>query len=151
MTIEQIEKQQEELQFDKFDSIIAYELGQKLYEVAKKNKYPVAINITKCGQTLFQVALPGATINNEHWLKRKTNTAYHFQTSSLIMQLQCQQKQRTLEDIHALPTAEYAAAGGVFPIILKNSGMVGTIGVSGLASEDDHQTIVDCITAYLKL
>ena len=44
---------------------------------------------------------------------------------------------------------EYAAHGGSFPIILKGSGVVGTITVSGLAQEEDHLLVVNTLRDYL--
>ena len=46
--------------------------------------------------------------------------------------------------------AEYAPHGGCFPVFIKGSGLIGTITVSGLAQEDDHQLLVDVIRDYLK-
>ncbi len=147
--IEMIEKQQNELQFKSFDNEDAVEIGLMLMKKAKSRKYPVAINITKNNQHIFHVALPGATLNNEYWIKRKINTVYHFQSSSLLIQYVCESNNSTLSKIHGLPEEEYAAAGGCFPVIVKGVGVVGTITVSGLSSEQDHDLIVNCLIEYL--
>ncbi len=147
--IEMIEKQQNELQFKSFENDAAVEIGLMLMQKAKSKKYPVAINITRNNQHIFHVALPGSSINNEHWLKRKINTVYHFQASSLLVQYECESANSTLSKIHALPDLEFAAAGGCFPVVVKGVGMVGTIGVSGLSSEEDHDLIVNCLIEYL--
>ncbi len=147
--IEMVEKQEKELQFKSFDNEAALEIGLMLVKEAKSKKYPVAINITRSNQQLFHVALPGASINNEHWIRRKVNTVYHFQQSSLLVQYDCESNKSTLAQIHALPDTEFAAAGGCFPVIVKGVGMVGTITVSGLSSEQDHDLIVNCLIEYL--
>ena len=40
-------------------------------------------------------------------------------------------------------------SGGAFPIRVAGAGVVAVITVSGLASDDDHQLVVDAITEYL--
>ena len=39
--------------------------------------------------------------------------------------------------------------GGAVPIRLKDSGMIGTVCVSGLAHPDDHRFVIDAMKAYL--
>ncbi len=148
LTITEIEKQEEELQFKSFDNDIAHEIGLMLFRKAREYNYPVAINITRNGQSIFYIALTGATNNNENWLRRKINTANHFQNSSMIVQLRSEQRKKSLSESHGLSDFDYAAAGGAFPIKVRGVGMIGTIAVSGLASEEDHMLIVDCLREY---
>jgi uncharacterized protein (UPF0303 family) len=57
-------------------------------------------------------------------------------------------------DFDNLPTfdpKDYAAHGGSFPIVVKGTGQVGTITVSGLAGVDDHALVVRALTWYLKV
>ncbi len=151
ITIEEIKKQEELLQFKKFDNEVAYEIGNIIFEKAKERKLPVAISISRCSQILFYVSLTGATLNNELWLKRKVNTAYHFQCSSMILEIKQSERTQSMCERHGLPPEEYAPAGGAFPVILKGAGMVGVIGVSGLPSEDDHALIIESIEEHLKI
>ena len=46
---------------------------------------------------------------------------------------------------------DFAAHGGSFPIVVKGTGQVGTITVSGLAGVDDHALVVRALTWYLKV
>jgi uncharacterized protein (UPF0303 family) len=43
----------------------------------------------------------------------------------------------------------FAAHGGAFPIRIKDTGVVGTITVSGLPQADDHAFVVELIAAFL--
>jgi uncharacterized protein (UPF0303 family) len=43
---------------------------------------------------------------------------------------------------------EYTVSGGAFPINLRGR-VVGSIIVSGLPDIEDHQTVVDALSAYL--
>ncbi|MEJ2608258.1 MAG: heme-binding protein, partial [Anaerolineales bacterium] len=57
---------------------------------------------------------------------------------------------KSIEQMFLLPENEYAPHGGCFPIIIKGTGVVGTITVSGLAQEDDHSAVVRAITHHLE-
>ena len=46
---------------------------------------------------------------------------------------------------------EYAAHGGSFPIVLKGTGQVGSITVSGLPGPEDHAMVVSVLKDYLKV
>jgi uncharacterized protein (UPF0303 family) len=58
-------------------------------------------------------------------------------------------KGRRLEEAYLLSESDYAPHGGCFPVIVKDTGVIGTITVSGLAQEDDHKLVVQAITDYL--
>ncbi len=149
MTVEEIVKQEQLLQFDGFNNEVAFEIGKRIYDKAIERKLPVAISISICNQQIFYVALEGATSNNQLWLKRKINTTYHFQESSMLIQLKYQGT-KTMVEIHGLDDKEYSAAGGAFPIRVKGVGVVGVIAVSGLTSEKDHGLIIECLEGYLE-
>jgi uncharacterized protein (UPF0303 family) len=72
-----------------------------------------------------------------------------FSHSTHYMSLQLEQKSTTMEENLLLSSWEYAAHGGSFPITIKNTGVIGTITVSGLTSAEDHQLVVDVLTDYL--
>ncbi len=52
--------------------------------------------------------------------------------------------ERYLVDAH-----EFAAHGGAFPIRVRGVGLVGTMTVSGLPQEEDHQLVVSVLEAFL--
>jgi uncharacterized protein (UPF0303 family) len=57
---------------------------------------------------------------------------------------------KRIEEALLLPESDYAPHGGCFPIIVKGTGLVGTITVSGLAQDEDHRLVVEAIHAYLQ-
>lgn len=150
LTITDVAKQETTLQFNHFTNDDAWVLGNQLVARAQAKRAAVTIDITRCHQQLFHAALPGTAIDNDQWLQRKINTVYHFGQSSLALQLKCEQEHRSLEEASLLPAKDYAAAGGAFPINIIGTGLVGTIAVSGMLSEEDHQLIVDCLSDFLK-
>ena len=48
-----------------------------------------------------------------------------------------------------LDPSTYAAHGGAFPILLRGTGCVGTVAVSGLPELEDHRLVVDVLDAFL--
>ncbi|KAG1055602.1 hypothetical protein G6F43_002456 [Rhizopus delemar] len=46
---------------------------------------------------------------------------------------------------------DYATHGGAFPLTIKNVGVVGTITVSGLMQEDDHNLVANTIQELLAI
>ncbi|MEO7745267.1 MAG: heme-binding protein, partial [Actinomycetota bacterium] len=44
---------------------------------------------------------------------------------------------------------DYAAHGGVFPLIVAGVGPVGTVGVSGLPQVQDHEFVVQQLERFL--
>lgn len=148
-TLAEVTQQEQELQFDRFTNQDAWALGNLLVQQAEKKHASVSIDITRCRQQLFHVALPGTSIDNDQWLSRKINTVYHFGQSSLALQLKSEAEHRSLAEASLLDPQQYAAAGGAFPITITGVGVVGTVAVSGMASEEDHQLIIDCLRDYL--
>ena len=58
-------------------------------------------------------------------------------------------KGKRLEEAYLLSESLYAPHGGCFPVIVKDTGVVGTITISGLAQEDDHKLVVQAIRDFL--
>ena len=58
-------------------------------------------------------------------------------------------KGKRIEEAYLIPESEYAPHGGCFPVIIKDTGLIGTITVSGLPQEEDHKLVVEAIRDYL--
>jgi uncharacterized protein (UPF0303 family) len=147
--LKEIEQQEQLLQFDTFSNDQALEVGMMLLQKAQEGKKPVAIDITRNGQQLFHVGLPGSCADNDAWIIRKSNVVNRFGHSSRYVGMSLEQKGSTMEESSLLDSREYAAHGGSFPIIIKKTGVIGTITVSGLPSAEDHQLVVDVLVSYL--
>ncbi|ANZ65209.1 hypothetical protein AYR62_14725 [Secundilactobacillus paracollinoides] len=148
-TMAEVVAEEATLQFTKFDNQTALAIGNQLVALAQERHAAVTIDITRCRQQLFHAALPGTAIDNDEWLKRKINVVYQFGVSSLHKQLEMTAQGRSIEEASLVNKYQFAAAGGCFPVVLKDTGLIGTIAVSGMASEEDHQLIVDELTAFL--
>ena len=142
-------EQEERLQLHRFDNEDAFRLGMMLVEHARAERLALAIDLTRVHQQLFHVALPGTTLDNDHWIRRKTAVVYRFHRSSLYMGVSCRAKGLSLAERFAVDDAEFAAHGGAFPIRVRGVGLVGTVTISGLPQEEDHRLVVTVLERFL--
>ena len=141
--------EEQELQFTGFNEDTAWQLGSRLVEIARSRNLPVTIDIMLGIHQLFHASLPGTAADNDEWVKRKVRLVYRFGHSSFYMGQLLKSKGKTIEQSYLLSESEYAPHGGCFPIVVKGTGMVGTVTVSGLPQEDDHHLVVEAIRLHL--
>jgi uncharacterized protein (UPF0303 family) len=147
--LEQLLQEERELQFASFDEAAAWKLGCRLAERAIKEGLAVAIDITRGDHQLFDASLKGTSADNDEWIKRKVRLVYRFGHSSIYMGQLLKSKGKSIEDAYLVSEKDYGPHGGCFPVIVKGTGMVGTITVSGLPQEADHQLVVQAIREFL--
>ena len=147
--LKQLEQEERELQFDRFSNEDAIAIGLSLYETAKKNNLPVTIDVRRSGHQLFHLSMPGTSPDNDQWVARKVKLVNRMGMSSFRVGTLLRSQNTTLEDRFELSHYEYAAHGGCFPVILKGTGPIGTVTISGLPQEDDHAMVVNALRAYL--
>jgi len=146
-----IAEQERRLRFPRFDSRTAWEIGARLKAAAEARGVAVTIEIRLAAQTLFLYAMEGTAPVNADWARRKRNVVELHGRSSYAVGLGLKQGGGSLEEKLGLPTRDYAAHGGSFPLALEGSGPVGTITVSGLPQREDHTLIVAVLADYLGL
>jgi len=142
-------QQEEEIQFSSFTNEMAFTVGTALLEAAKSKDKPVTIDITRSGQQLFHYAMQGTSLDNDVWIRRKNNVVNRFGHSSFYMGISLQSKGQTIEEKYLISSSEYAAHGGAFPLIIQGVGVVGTITVSGLPQQEDHELVVTMLKQFL--
>jgi uncharacterized protein (UPF0303 family) len=147
--LKQLLQEEQELQFTKFNEDIAWELGSQLVELARSRNLPVTVDITRGMHQLFHASLRGTSPDNDEWVKRKVRLVYRFGHNSFYMGQMLKSKGKTIEQSYLVSESEYAPHGGCFPIIVKETGIVGTITVSGLPQEEDHKLVVEALRTYL--
>jgi uncharacterized protein (UPF0303 family) len=148
--LERIALQERELQFDGFDAEVAWKIGSALRSAAAARGKSVAIDITLAGSLLFYCAMPGATPNNAEWIRRKKNVMNRFHKSTYAVGLDYRRNDTSLEARTGAPLADFATAGGCFPIRIKGSASVlGSITVSGLPEREDHELVVKVLSEHI--
>ena len=148
-TVTELVAQEAELQHDGFDEDVAWALGVALVEEARRRGAGVVIDIELAGRQLFHAALPGTVADNDEWIRRKGNVVRRFGHSSLHVGQLCRDQGTTLEDKYAVPSADYAAHGGAFPLLVRGVGPVGVVAVSGLPQLEDHDLVVTVLRGRL--
>jgi uncharacterized protein (UPF0303 family) len=146
-----LRKQESAAQFQSFSEETAFDLGSALYGIVRAKRLPVVVNIRTPDRALFHAAMPGATPDNDHWVRRKSNIVLRFHQSSLLYGQMLASKGRVIDDDLGITLGEYAPHGGSFPIRIKKSGVVAAITVSGLPQLDDHRMVIEALGLYLKL
>ena len=145
-----IAQQEQELVFPAFDFHVAWDLGSSLRALAVSRKFPIAIDVRRFGgQHLFFTTLPGTAPTNAEWVRRKSNVVEMLHKSSYRVTLEQKQKRTSLDVKYALPPADYAEAGGSFPITVRDAGIIGSVTVSGLPQRMDHETVVEALCLHL--
>jgi uncharacterized protein (UPF0303 family) len=147
--LQDLRQQEQELQFTSFSNDTALAVGMALLEEARKRDKSVTIDITRSGQQLFHFAMAGTAIDNGEWIKRKNRVVQRFGHSSYYVGISLKNAGQTITEKYLLPESEYAAHGGAFPLIIKNVGVVGTITVSGLPQQEDHELVVTTLKRFL--
>jgi uncharacterized protein (UPF0303 family) len=149
ITLAELAAQEDELQLTRFDNDDAWALGVAIVEEARRDGAGVVVDIERGGQQLFHAALPGTAPDNDSWIVRKGNVVRRFGHSSLYVGQSCRDQGMTFEDRFGLPSAEYAAHGGAFPLLVRDVGRVGVVTVSGLPQVEDHRLVVRVLRRHL--
>jgi uncharacterized protein (UPF0303 family) len=139
--------EEQELQFATFTLDDAWELGAALVAEGRRSALPIAVDITRNRHQLFHAALPGATPDNDAWIRRKTRVVNRFGHSTLYMRQASRERGTTFEEQYGLDPLRYAAHGGGFPILVRGMGPVGVVVVSGLPQLEDHRMVVAALSA----
>ncbi|WP_349436096.1 heme-degrading domain-containing protein [Pararhizobium sp. A13] len=147
--LERIALQEKELQFDSFNLETGWKLGALLRDMAVEGKLGVVIDVTLFSMPVFYAALEGSTPDNPNWVRRKRNCVFRFLKSSYAIGLTLAKQDSTLQAKFGLPDAEFAPHGGSFPIVVKGTGCIGAVTVSGLPQREDHNMVVEALANVL--
>jgi len=147
--LKQLLQEEQELQFTKFNEDTAWKLGCQLVERAQSQRLPITIDIMRGAHQLFHASLGGTSPDNDEWVKRKVRLVYRFEHSSFYIGQLLKSKGKRIEESYLVSETEFAPHGGCFPIIIKETGVIGTVTVSGLPQEEDHRFVVQALSDYL--
>jgi len=140
---------EETLQFDRFSNDDAWLLGSLLVRLATERGLAATFDIRRGDQQLFHAAMPGTAADNDAWIERKIRVVRRFGHSSFLVGQGFVASGKDFAETMALPLTEFAAHGGCFPIIIRDTGIVGTVTASGLPQADDHELVVEAIGLFL--
>lgn len=144
MTLNHLLEQEASLWIKSFTNKEAALLGQIAVAVAEE-KFPslsLSVSINKNGALVYFYQMDGAREDFYYWLGGKHNVVQRFGHSSLYMKELATTKSYDFLERYGLDWASYRVDGGAFPIFLENCGLIGSIAVSGIDSEGDHEIAV---------
>lgn len=147
--LKQLLQEEQELQFTEFNETTAWEIGSCFVAKCMRDGLPVTIDIMRGEHQLFHASLPGTSPDNDEWIKRKVRLVNRFGHSSFYMGQFLKSKGKRIEEVYLVSENLYAPHGGCFPVIVKGTGVIGTITVSGLPQEEDHKLAVQTIRDFL--
>jgi len=143
-------EQERRLVLPKFDEDIAFELGTIGWRIATERQMPIAIDIRTFDRQIVYLSRPGASSNNSEWVRRKANTVRRFLKSTYRIVLE-QGREGEFSPKTGADIADYVMAGGGFPIVVQNAGIIGSLTISGLTGEEDHAFAAQILMEHLKI
>ncbi|KAE8764798.1 heme-degrading domain-containing protein [Georgenia thermotolerans] len=146
---ERILADEAEIVFPSFDRQDAWELGCQMRAAALARSLPIVIGIVLGQQQVFRSALDGSSADNDAWLARKTAVVLRYGRSSMGVGELFRVQGRVFERDSRLDPDAFAAHGGVFPVQVAGTGVVGAVGVSGLPQAEDHAFVVGQLREFL--
>ncbi len=147
--IEVLRRQEAELAFASFDEAAAFSIGSAIRERASRESLKIVVAIRLWNRLLFYAALPGSSGDNWTWAQRKSNVVERWGKASYRALVE-NKRNRTYPWNDDADPKLYALHGGAFPIVIKGTGPIGSITVSGLPEADDHSVVVEAVCDYLK-
>jgi uncharacterized protein (UPF0303 family) len=147
--IAQLELEEDELVFRRFDNATAWALGCRMVAQAGARGLPVTIDIRRHGHQLFHAALAGTAPDNDRWIERKVNVVNRFGASSYLVGRRLAAQGRSLDAELGVDPTQFAAHGGAFPVRVTDVGCIGTVTVSGLPQAEDHAFVTEMIREFL--
>ncbi len=141
--------QEQALLFEGFTEADAFAIGAGIRQLAASRGQGVLADVRLWDRVLFTHAMAGTNADNEDWVRRKINVVRRFHVSSYRKKLELDRDGKVFEISRGVSPADYAAAGGGFPIRLKGGPVIGCVTVSNLPQRQDHNLAVEAIAMHL--
>ena len=149
--IARIKEQEHRLVFPAFSEANALAIGLSIVRSLESAGKGGLVDVSLWDRQLFACSMAGANADNAEWVRRKINVVRRFHVSSYRKALEMLDAGREFEAARGTDPKDYAAAGGGFPIRLKNGLVIGCVTISGLPMREDHQEGVCAIAEHLGL
>lgn len=144
----EIQRQEECLRFSEIDSVMIRRICDRIASAASASSQAVCILARVNKLVLYALTLPGASANNSAWAIRKANFCERYSVSSLHAMRNMLKSGKTFDEC-GMDSSKYGFSGGSFPLLLTGGLCIGSITVSGLSGEEDHQLVADAIASEL--
>lgn len=145
-----IEEQEANLRFKDLDLAVITKVCDEAVSILERLKAPCYIRAAVNGTVVYARCLNGASLNNQEWARRKAALCERYWISSLHVVHNMTAGGKTLESC-GMSASDYGFSGGSFPILLPSGICVGSVTVSGLKGEEDHQVVATAMAHVLGL
>ena len=127
-----------------FNASVARRMGEIAVNLASRRGLPIAVGIVGGHAPLFYCALDGSDAHDSDAIRRRQNTVLRFGESSLVVGAHFRRAGWSLRS-QGLSDDDYALDGGGVPLRIAGGRIVGAIAIAGLASDDNHALVVECL------
>lgn len=146
--LKQVAQDGQNVVLSSFNAEDAWDLGCLMVQMAREQGVKLTISIDANGQKLFYYAFEDTHLNNESAVVRKSRVAHVFRCCSLQAFYELQASGGTIADRGRDPK-DCLVLGGAVLIRLRDSGVIGTVCVSGLAHTEVHRFVINAIKSYI--
>lgn len=138
LSMDEILRQEKIVTLSRFTKADGWKLGNVVLDLAGDDKKKIVVSIKLFDQHLFYFAGEETVKDNEFWVHRKRGVVERHEHSSLFVGREYGDDEKEYYKHNAVAPEDFAIHGGGFPIRVENVGIIGSIVVSGLVSEQDH-------------
>jgi uncharacterized protein (UPF0303 family) len=127
----------------------AIEIGEIAFAKASERALPIIVEVRMGEWTVFKVALPGSSVDNDSWVARKARVVLATGKSTIFERVSAEEREVDWYAETGLSEELHAIHGGGLPLNVAGSGLAGILLISGLPQVQDHLLGVEVITEYL--
>jgi uncharacterized protein (UPF0303 family) len=147
-SVDELVAQDRSVDFDRFGHLDAWRVGQRIVELAQLRGLAITTAIWLGEQRVCQLAMPGTSADNDHWMERKAALVRRYDASSwLTTQRWASYGLEQPTPLIGLDPATYTFGGGGVPIRVHGTS-VGVVAVSGADNQTDHDLALAALRAH---
>ncbi|WP_043535105.1 heme-binding protein [Actinomyces polynesiensis] len=145
LTADAILAQETETELPRFTVDDAHWLGERIVSLAGQKESDITVAVRHGHRSVFLRAGSATVLDNEGWVRRKSNVVELLDMSSLRANRVWAGDEVAFLANKAVDPAQYAIHGGAVPVRVSGVGLVGVATCSGLVSEADHTLVVQAL------
>lgn len=142
--MDKIQADERKYELEEMNSKLAMQMGLFIVKRVREMGKCVSMRITLNHRILFGYSMDDYKPEGDDWMRRKENLVYETNSSSYYWQLWVETSGHDL-DWRGMSYADYAPAGGSFPLRVKGAGVCGAVTITGMAANEDHDLAFEAI------
>jgi uncharacterized protein (UPF0303 family) len=142
-------QQEIQLQLPHFGHDVALDIGALAASMGRAKNLGILVSVRIGDWEVFKAALPGSKPENDRWVQRKANVVNLTHHSTMFERVNAEETGTDWHAQHGVKDETHAIHGGGFPLSTQ-AGYQGILLISGLPQVEDHNFIIEVLSAYLK-